>query len=192
MKQRRFKRSYRNSASELHKIVGEALKRGPFAGCRVYQEYPVTEINPDYHSNRHKFDWVIVDHGLVIEVMGEQHFGPVTFGGISKDEAIINYHNQVIRDEIKKEAALDAGWTYITVPYWDHDKVDEYYLFHLYTSNFNTKSRVTSKCAHCVGESRYEQQTKDRARQYRKDRYQRQKVYFKQLRKERANDKKTD
>lgn len=62
---------------------------------------------------------------VVIEVHGQQHYMPVCFGGISKEEATKRYHDQVERDLEKKAAAEEAGWTYIAVRYDDVLDVDK-------------------------------------------------------------------
>jgi hypothetical protein len=49
----------------------------------------------------------------VIELHGEQHYKPVTFGGITREEAEENFRQQNIRDENKRKAAEEAGWIYI-------------------------------------------------------------------------------
>lgn len=128
MKSRRFQYEYRENASALHKKVGEILRSGIFANYRCYQEYPVSKVNPDYTNNRHHFDWVITDLMVVIEVMGEQHYSPANFGGISKEEALDNFESQKFRDSKKKRAALDVDWKYISIPYWDTENVDQSYI----------------------------------------------------------------
>jgi len=114
MKSRRLSHAYRKNASRLHRAVGDALlnKESPFKNYKVYQEYPVNRINPDYQDGRHKFDWVILDLRLVIEVHGEQHFKPVDFGGEGSDKAEENWRDTQFRDTKKKRAAVDV----ITAP----------------------------------------------------------------------------
>ena len=119
-KSSRFKYAYRKNASKLHKAVGKVLRTDPLLKhYKSYQEYPVSKVNPDYQNNSHQFDWIIADLKIVIEVMGQQNYEHVCFGGISKEEAASNYHTQVERDLAKKRAAEDAGWTYIAVKYND-------------------------------------------------------------------------
>lgn len=117
MKSSRFKHDYRKNASKLHKLVGDLLRDSLFKDYKIYQEYPVNKINELYPSGREKFDWYVKDLNLVIEVHGEQHYMPVTFGGITEQEAELNFRRQQFRDVTKRNAALDAGATYLIIKY---------------------------------------------------------------------------
>lgn len=178
-KSSRFKHQYSKNASKLHKSVGEAIRSHPLLKHYTsYQEYPVSRVNLDYHSNAHKFDWVIVDLKVVIEAHGKQHYEPVCFGGISKEEAAKRYHEQVERDLEKKRAAEDAGWTYIAVKY--DDTLDVERLADLAIANSTPVQRKTKK-------PRISEDQKEIARKRRKENYQRQKDYFKKLRHDKEN-----
>jgi hypothetical protein len=172
MKSHRFQIGYREGASRLHKLTGEALRasEGPFLGYKIYQEYPVNRVLKTYKNSRHKFDWVILDLFLVIECHGEAHYGPVQFGGISKEDAEINFRSQQVRDESKREAAISAGFTYVIVPYWDLQKITPDYIWTLYKQNINDKMIV--KEPRKVSDS-YQEKRKEAARQYRKQQYRR-------------------
>lgn len=116
MKTRRFSEKMRKNASKGHIEVGQLI-REMFAFSKIYQEYPVKRINPEWKSNKHKFDWVILDLKIVVEVMGEQHFKPVTFGGRSKEEAEVKFREQLEIDKRKKQAALQSGFKYAIIAY---------------------------------------------------------------------------
>lgn len=109
------------NASKLHKHVGDLLMQSIFKGYDVRQEYPVKGVDVYFRSGREKFDWVILRLKVVIEVMGEQHFKPVRFGGISVDEAVSNFEELVRRDIKKRKAAERAGWAYVAIHYTDAD-----------------------------------------------------------------------
>lgn len=111
------------NASKLHKRIGELLtsKNSIFANYELRQEYHVSKINPDYSSNREKFDWAILGLNVVIEVHGEQHFRPVCFGGVTADEAERNFRRRLELDEEKKLAAEEACWGYVVVKYNEKD-----------------------------------------------------------------------
>lgn len=138
MKARRFQYKYREGASGLHKAVGDALRdpSGPFALFKIYQEYPVNKINPDYPNGRHKFDWVIKDLGIVFEVMGEQHYKPVSWSKEDGD-SVERFRLQQIRDKDKEEAAQLAGYTYVIVPYTLRGKITANVLYDLYLKEVN-------------------------------------------------------
>jgi len=95
---------------------------------KVYQEYPVSRVNTYYPNNSHHFDWVIPTLRLVIECHGKQHYDIVDFGGEGYDAALEAFKAGQSRDSEKREAALSAGYTYVVVPYTDSTKVSEDYL----------------------------------------------------------------
>ena len=115
MKSRRLTSRYRVNASVAHRAMGNMLKSGPFANHKVYQEYPVSRVDPSWRSGREKFDWVILDLKVVIEVHGAQHREPVGFGGMSLSEAQRRFEKQIISDKAKYNAAKNAGWAYIAI-----------------------------------------------------------------------------
>ena len=137
MKTSRFKYEYRKSASKQHKLVGEILRTSEFfSQYQSFQEYPVSLVNTNYPHSREHYDWIVKELKLVIEVMGEQHFKPVQFGGITLEEAEEQFHCTKIRDRAKKRAAIEAGWTYITINYSDKDIMADD-LINAYMKNFN-------------------------------------------------------
>jgi len=135
MKSARFQYNYRDSASKLHIAIGETLRNSSiFKNYSIFQEYPVYKICPTYQSV-HWFDWVVLDIQLVIEAQGVQHYKGICFGGISEEEAHSNFLQQRARDKRKMNACLDAGFTFIEIPYWDIDKINDEYIWALYLSN---------------------------------------------------------
>lgn len=117
------------NASTLHKKIGELLVAAKiFRGYQIRQEYRVSLVNPGFKSNREKFDWCIPKLNVAIEVMGEQHFKPVCFGGISKEDAIENLAKQQKIDALKQQAAKDAGWAYVVITYEEKDITEEQLL----------------------------------------------------------------
>jgi len=107
------------NASKLHKRIGELLtcEDSPYKNYEIRQEYHVSKVNPDYKSNREKFDWVILGLNVVIEIMGEQHFSYVCFGGVDIEEAKRNFLQRLRLDERKQTAAETALWAYVVVKY---------------------------------------------------------------------------
>ena len=75
---------------------------------------------------RGRFDFV-VDTGdpLFIELDGEQHFRPVCFGGISQEQAQINFEKQQRHDAIKNKFCRDNGFKLLRFRY---DDTDEYII----------------------------------------------------------------
>jgi hypothetical protein len=88
------------------------------ASC-IEEEYPVNLINPEWNSGRHRFDFYIPTWRLVVEIHGEQHYSPATFGGIAKSKAETNYVRQVLSDNDKAYYADLAGFAYLAYSYKD-------------------------------------------------------------------------
>jgi len=107
------------NASKLRKRVGKLIscKESPYSGYEIRQEYSVSKVNLDYKSNREKFDWVILGLKVVIEVHGEQHYGPVCFGGVDIEKAKRVFLQRLRLDEQKQTAAEEAKWAYVVVKY---------------------------------------------------------------------------
>ena len=118
MKSSRFKTAYRASASSLHRTVGDLLKSIPaLSGHKLYQEYPVSRVNPSVRNNRLKYDWVDLDLKLVWEIHGKQHFSPGFIIDKTDIQAEEDFKKQQARDRAKKLAAIKAGWGYISIRY---------------------------------------------------------------------------
>ena len=62
---------------------------------------------------------------MLIEVQGEQHYQPVCFGGISKDEAIHKFKIQQIKDNIKREYCKNKNIQLLEIPYWDYKNIEQ-------------------------------------------------------------------
>jgi hypothetical protein len=177
----RLKESYRKNSSKLHRLVGDVLKSpsSSFSGYKIYQEYPVNKINKSYDNSRHKFDWVVLDIKLVIECHGKQHYEVTNWGNISNEEAIDQYQKQKIRDQLKQDAAIQAGYTYIVIPY-NVKEVTTTYIWDLYKSNFNVKPITRPK----VVENLYREEQLTKASNYRKEQYKKKKEFLNKLKRE--------
>jgi hypothetical protein len=123
MKKTKLPGELAENASRLHRYIGELLtsEESNFKNFEIRQEYRVSLVNPEFKSNREKFDWVILGLNVVIEVHGKQHQAPVCFGGITKDVAEINFINRLKLDELKMKTAEVAGWAYVVVWYYEHE-----------------------------------------------------------------------
>lgn len=182
MKQKRFQYTYRSNASKLHKKTGDVLRAegGIFAHFQIYQEYPVDKINTNFPDSRCKFDWVLPDILLVIECHGENHYQPINWGSQDDSKAIDQYKALKIRDQAKKDAALQAGYTYIVIPYTDFKILDEEYIWNLYQKEYNPIEPEAKKPKEV---SKFEQDRLERAREYRKKEYKKKKEYLSKIKK---------
>lgn len=167
MKLSRLQYEYRDSASKLHKHIGRVLRESKlFSHYKVYQEYPVNLINTSYPNAQHKFDWVILDLAIVIEVHGQQHYSATSFGS-NKDKAEL-FYDLKRRDKKKRDAAIDAGFTYLEISYDEIDKVDDRYIWDLWKRNQNPR-KLKKEVS----------QFKQRLSKYRRDQYKRMKALLK-------------
>jgi very-short-patch-repair endonuclease len=133
MKNKRFQHKYRENASNLHKAVGDCLRESELFGTQeIYQEYPVNKVNPKYANGRHKFDWVLPTIKLVVECHGQQHYKVVNFGYDTIEEAIDAFRDCKSRDNSKMDAALDAGYTYIVIPYTALKTINDQMIYDQY------------------------------------------------------------
>jgi hypothetical protein len=175
----RSNHEYAKNASKLHKLVGDTLRSSDiFSGYEIHQEYPASRVNPRLSSRLH-YDWAIPRLHLVIECHGEQHYRPVAFGGVDAEVALDNYHATKRRDHIKREGALYAGWAYIEIPY--DSEVSESAIYRRYVlakQEAESYNEVMDKVVR-PEKGEYHQKQLEKARQYRKERYQRQKEWKK-------------
>ena len=185
----RLKQGYRKSASSLHRAVGDILQGHTiFKNAKIYQEYPVNRISRYFDSGREKFDWVILDpFRAIIECHGPQHFKPITFGGITDEEATDNYKKQVERDKAKREAAETAGYKYIIIRFDETptaDMIIQRIADHefLHKTMEQTAPESSSQRTYQLSKQRRDKWAedtglRDRQKQYRKEQYERAKEF---------------
>ena len=111
-------------SSKRHKLVGQLLDTIPLTKHMRKDEEVLVSSIVSYSDNRKRFDWVIKDLKLVIEVMGEQHYDPISFG--NRGDAKEQFGKQVRYDLDKQNAAIAGGYQYLEIPYWI--KLDENWL----------------------------------------------------------------
>jgi hypothetical protein len=89
--------------------VGQSFnEQASFAGCR------------GTNSKRLRYDFSIVKDKRIIglvEFNGQQHYRPVTFGGISWKRAVVNYEQQRVHDYIKCLYARAEGLPLLVIRY---------------------------------------------------------------------------
>lgn len=103
------------NASKLHKYILNLLisEDSIFKNYNIKQEYNVNLVNPEFPSGREKYDLVILELQLVLEIHGRQHFDFISHFHETK----YDFRRQQERDEAKKQAAIDAGWAYVVIKY---------------------------------------------------------------------------
>lgn len=81
----------------------EYIREYRFGDCKYKKELP--------------FDFYLPNNNICIEYDGEQHFKPITFGGISESEAEINYQETLIKDNLKTEYCKNHNIKLIRIKY---------------------------------------------------------------------------
>lgn len=118
--------SAENNTSHYQRTVDEYLKTLPY--CINHEsDCSISPINP-YTNYPLKYDNEICDIGgrnLIIEVHGIQHYQlngfhmlAAKYNGRTAQE---EYEYQQWKDEYKKQYALNSGYGYIAIPYYDID-----------------------------------------------------------------------
>lgn len=118
------------SASAFHnKVRAIFVTDSFFKNLNCFQEVLVSALVDSYVNNYDAVDWYIDELNTVLELHGVQHYKMQSFG--SKD----SYANQVkafnnikYRDNRKKYALINAGYTYIEISYKEISKLNSEYL----------------------------------------------------------------
>lgn len=192
VKSSRFQYEYRKSASKLHKRVGDLLRESTlFSGYESYQEYPVNKVNTSYPDGSHHFDWVIPMLKIVFECHGKQHYESVAFDG-DVEKSIDAFKALKLRDEAKKLAALEAGYSYVEIPYTALKDLDEDWLVNAIsnaetqqTSPLKKKEKETQKKQKTAKQLEFEHQQSERNKELRRQ-YLQSEQHKEQLRKARS------
>ena len=69
------------------------------------------------------YDFFVEEH-LLIEIQGEQHYKPTTFGGRSELESIEAFKQQQEHDKRKREFAINNGYKLLEIPYFSTKDLD--------------------------------------------------------------------
>lgn len=140
MKSARFSKVYRSNSSKLHQKIGNVLKESAsFKNFKIYQEYPSNKVNTIKGKANLHYDWVILDLKVIIEGHGKQHYtSDCSFGEKDPLKAIENFQSMKERDAFKKEIAIEAGFSYVEIPYSDEKRITERYLLNKINLCFNT------------------------------------------------------
>lgn len=115
--------------SEFHESVREVfIKDSSFKLMSCYQEVPVSDLVEGYPNQLHRVDWYIPNYNVILELHGNQHYKVTNRGGVSYNEAVRMFKQSKSRDIIKRESLIEAGYTFIEIPYKDRKKISATYL----------------------------------------------------------------
>lgn len=93
----------------------------------LYKIKYITEyrFNNCKYKSKLPFDFYLPDYNMCIEYDGEQHYIPVTFGGITKEQAVENLKQYQLRDDIKTIYCQDNNIKLLRIPYWEINNIEE-------------------------------------------------------------------
>ena len=104
--------------SNFHQEVREIFSTDSFFSMyHCYQEVFVCDLIPEYPYRMHRFDWYIDELATVVELHGQQHFMPVRFGDSSYAQVQQLFRDNQTRDKAKRQAAIEAGYRYVSISY---------------------------------------------------------------------------
>lgn len=95
-----------------------------FKKLSCYQEVNVKDLIPTYQYHTHRYDWYIKELNLILELHGDQHYKPISFGNVSFREKMNTFQNIQQRDSMKESAALENDLFYLALPYRKYHNVD--------------------------------------------------------------------
>ena len=76
------------------------------------------------------FDFYLPEYNILIEIDGEQHYRPISFGCKDKYKILDNFYKQLNHDKIKNEYCKRNNIPLIRIPYYEiQDDNLEYFLF---------------------------------------------------------------
>jgi len=73
----------------------------------------------DYCGQHLRPDFRFINHKIMIECDGSQHYKVKEFGASSKEEAEKNFEKTKSNDKVKDEFCDQFGYKMIRMPYWD-------------------------------------------------------------------------
>lgn len=72
-----------------------------------------------------RYDFYLNLYNTAIELQGQHHYNPVTYGGMSKEKAQENFIKQKIKDQIKRDYCKNNNIKLIEIPYWEFDNIEQ-------------------------------------------------------------------
>lgn len=70
------------------------------------------------------FDFYLPNYNIIIEYDGQHHYMPVSFNGISTEDAVANHELTVKHDNIKDNYCEEHLIKIIRIPYWDIKNIE--------------------------------------------------------------------
>ena len=123
----------------LHGLAGCPIcnsSKGENAVAKILDLYNIKYIrqykfDDCVYKAKLRFDFFLPDYNICIEYQGEQHYFPVNFKGKDNTDYILEFQNNMIRDNIKREYCINNNITLIEIPYYKIDEIENIILYHI-------------------------------------------------------------
>ena len=106
----------RNISGGEFEVINNLEKLGLIEDIDYIHNSTFTELT-NYCDRQLRFDFRLINHKIVIEFDGIQHFKPQAFGGISKEQALKNFEEQQVTDALKDEFCKKFDYKMIRISY---------------------------------------------------------------------------
>jgi len=121
-----------NLQAHIKTCTGETrCSSGEFEIMQVLNKLKIKyEYNTSYkvkHKSYLRWDFIVKINKkrAFIEFDGQQHFEPVKFGGMSEEQAQVNFNKGVVCDNLKNQFCKDKGLRLLRIAYFDKDNIEE-------------------------------------------------------------------
>lgn len=108
--------------SSAEKEISEILSAW---GIQYSPQYKFEDLKDTYYL---PCDFYLPDYNIIIEYDGEQHYRPIQFGGMTEEEARLNYEKTKYHDELRNIYCQNNKIGLIRIPFWKRNDL-EYCLF---------------------------------------------------------------
>jgi uncharacterized Zn-finger protein len=106
----------RNISSGEFEVINNLEKLGLYEDIDYIHDSTFIELT-NYCNRNLRFDFRLINHKIIIEFDGEQHFKPVSFGGMSEEQALKTFEDQQVSDRIKDEFCKKFDYKMIRITY---------------------------------------------------------------------------
>ena len=112
----------RNISSGKFKVIQALEELGLFENEDYIHDSTLSELT-DYCKRNLRFDFRLLNHKIIIEYDGIQHYMPKTFGGISQEQAELNFEETKLCDKLKDDFCKEFNYKMIRISYKDYPNI---------------------------------------------------------------------
>ncbi len=127
--------------SRLERMIEDYLSKNKI---RYTSEYKFNSLY-GIGNGKLSYDFYLPDYNSLIEAQGIQHEQPVCFGGISEEQAVLNFEKQQEHDRRKREYAKNNNINLLEIWYYNIDNIEQ--ILTEYLNNLKSLSVTTATSA---------------------------------------------